>query len=228
MVTQAAAAAAAAATAAALGNQSLVSSAQLGSGLGSGNGSLTASSINNIMNGVPINAMSNYQRSLITHQLNNNHYPSSASNHVGLNAVNSYVVNASGINKMRSPYNYTDMLNMNGSSSSVAASMGLSANGLSRLGIESSPYMVQSMNMSLNSINNNNLERRVGAYTMEERRIKIEKFRERKRQRIWRKQIKYDCRKRLADTRPRLVVLLWSMMCMCAFVYEVMVLVIIG
>lgn len=46
-------------------------------------------------------------------------------------------------------------------------------------------------------------ERRVGAYTIEERRQKIEKFRERKRQRIWRKQIKYDCRKRLADTRPR-------------------------
>eukprot|EP01039_Chlorochromonas_danica_P004501 gene4501-4937_t len=46
-------------------------------------------------------------------------------------------------------------------------------------------------------------DRRVGAYTIEERRLKIEKFRERKRQRIWRKQIKYDCRKRLADTRPR-------------------------
>lgn len=46
-------------------------------------------------------------------------------------------------------------------------------------------------------------ERKVGIYTVEERKIKIEKFRERKRQRIWRKQIKYDCRKRLADTRPR-------------------------
>eukprot|EP01033_Poteriospumella_lacustris_P022565 gene22565-16983_t len=33
-------------------------------------------------------------------------------------------------------------------------------------------------------------DRRVGAYTIEERRLKIEKFRERKRQRIWRKQIK--------------------------------------
>mmetsp|Transcript_10077 Transcript_10077/g.10896 ORF Transcript_10077/g.10896 Transcript_10077/m.10896 type:complete len:788 (+) Transcript_10077:241-2604(+) len=46
-------------------------------------------------------------------------------------------------------------------------------------------------------------EKRVGIYTIEERRMKIEKFREKKRQRIWRKQIKYDCRKRLADTRPR-------------------------
>jgi hypothetical protein len=48
-------------------------------------------------------------------------------------------------------------------------------------------------------------EKRVGIYTIEERRMKIDKFRERKRQRIWRKQIKYDCRKRLADTRPRWV-----------------------
>ncbi len=67
------------------------------------------------------------------------------------------------------------------------------------MNMEMSPYMMSSnMNMSVGG-----LERRVGAYTIEERRIKIEKFRERKRQRIWRKQIKYDCRKRLADTRPR-------------------------
>lgn len=54
---------------------------------------------------------------------------------------------------------------------------------------------------TLNGINSS--EKRVGIYTIEERKNKIEKFRERKRQRIWRKQIKYDCRKRLADTRPR-------------------------
>eukprot|EP01034_Spumella_vulgaris_P021345 gene21345-27375_t len=46
-------------------------------------------------------------------------------------------------------------------------------------------------------------EYRVGAYTREERQMKIEAFRAKKRKRIWRKQIKYDCRKRLADTRPR-------------------------
>lgn len=42
-----------------------------------------------------------------------------------------------------------------------------------------------------------------GSYTREERIRLIEKFRAKKRRRIWRKQIKYDCRKRLADTRPR-------------------------
>ncbi len=51
-------------------------------------------------------------------------------------------------------------------------------------------------------------EYRIGAYTREERQMKIEAFRAKKRKRIWRKQIKYDCRKRLADTRPRFVIAL--------------------
>ena len=44
---------------------------------------------------------------------------------------------------------------------------------------------------------------RVGVYSRAERQKRIERFREKKLKRIWRKQIKYDCRKRLADTRPR-------------------------
>jgi len=44
---------------------------------------------------------------------------------------------------------------------------------------------------------------RIGAYTKEERQQIIERFRAKKQRRVWRKQIKYDCRKRLADTRPR-------------------------
>mmetsp|Transcript_21591 Transcript_21591/g.31409 ORF Transcript_21591/g.31409 Transcript_21591/m.31409 type:complete len:239 (+) Transcript_21591:102-818(+) len=44
---------------------------------------------------------------------------------------------------------------------------------------------------------------KIGAYTKLERRALIEKFRAKKKRRVWRKQIKYDCRKRLADTRPR-------------------------
>ena len=44
---------------------------------------------------------------------------------------------------------------------------------------------------------------RIGAYTKEERQQRIHRFREKKNKRIWRKQIKYDCRKKLADTRPR-------------------------
>lgn len=47
-------------------------------------------------------------------------------------------------------------------------------------------------------------ETRVGAYSKEERQIRINRFRDKKKKRVWRKQIKYDCRKRLADTRPRI------------------------
>jgi hypothetical protein len=46
-------------------------------------------------------------------------------------------------------------------------------------------------------------ETRIGAYTKEERQQVLERFRAKKQRRVWRKQIKYDCRKRLADTRPR-------------------------
>jgi hypothetical protein len=46
-------------------------------------------------------------------------------------------------------------------------------------------------------------EARIGAYTKEERQQVLERFRAKKQRRVWRKQIKYDCRKRLADTRPR-------------------------
>mmetsp|Transcript_28400 Transcript_28400/g.28704 ORF Transcript_28400/g.28704 Transcript_28400/m.28704 type:complete len:285 (+) Transcript_28400:167-1021(+) len=44
----------------------------------------------------------------------------------------------------------------------------------------------------------------IGAYTKEQRKERIDRFRAKKQRRIWRKQIKYDCRKRLADTRPRI------------------------
>lgn len=44
---------------------------------------------------------------------------------------------------------------------------------------------------------------KVGAYTKLERQEKIAKYRAKKSQRVFRKQVKYDCRKKLADTRPR-------------------------
>lgn len=45
---------------------------------------------------------------------------------------------------------------------------------------------------------------RVGAYTLEERAALVAKFHSKRDRRIWRKKIKYDCRKKLADKRPRL------------------------
>ncbi|GMI44005.1 hypothetical protein TeGR_g8783 [Tetraparma gracilis] len=48
-----------------------------------------------------------------------------------------------------------------------------------------------------------NRENRVGVYTPAQRRARVEKFHEKRKARIWRKRIKYDCRKKLADSRPR-------------------------
>ena len=45
--------------------------------------------------------------------------------------------------------------------------------------------------------------KRVGIYSVEERRVRIAKFQAKRKRRVWRKKIKYDCRKKLADNRPR-------------------------
>jgi hypothetical protein len=44
---------------------------------------------------------------------------------------------------------------------------------------------------------------RIGIYTLEQRAEKIKKWMEKARRRVWDKKIKYGCRKRLADARPR-------------------------
>jgi hypothetical protein len=45
---------------------------------------------------------------------------------------------------------------------------------------------------------------KVGIYTPEARTIRLAKFHEKRKRRVWRKRIKYDCRKKLADSRPRI------------------------
>eukprot|EP00978_Attheya_sp_CCMP212_P016025 scaffold41671_cov46-Attheya_sp.AAC.2 len=45
---------------------------------------------------------------------------------------------------------------------------------------------------------------RIGIYLPEARRARIAKFHSKRKMRIWRKRIKYDCRKKLADSRPRI------------------------
>lgn len=49
-----------------------------------------------------------------------------------------------------------------------------------------------------------NKDGRVGIYLPEERKARISKFHDKRKQRMWRKKIKYDCRKKLADSRPRI------------------------
>jgi hypothetical protein len=55
----------------------------------------------------------------------------------------------------------------------------------------------------LANINVLNKMNRVGVYTPEQRVARVEKFHKKRRARVWRKRIKYDCRKKLADSRPR-------------------------
>jgi hypothetical protein len=44
---------------------------------------------------------------------------------------------------------------------------------------------------------------RIGIYTKEEREVLIRRFRDKKKRRIWKKKIRYECRKDLADRRTR-------------------------
>jgi len=44
---------------------------------------------------------------------------------------------------------------------------------------------------------------RIGIYTLEERKARVARFQAKRGRRVWRKKIKYDCRKKLADNRPR-------------------------
>mmetsp|Transcript_20222 Transcript_20222/g.29224 ORF Transcript_20222/g.29224 Transcript_20222/m.29224 type:complete len:307 (-) Transcript_20222:91-1011(-) len=46
--------------------------------------------------------------------------------------------------------------------------------------------------------------KRIGIYTCEERKARIARFHAKRKRRIWRKRIKYDCRKKLAESRPRI------------------------
>ena len=48
-----------------------------------------------------------------------------------------------------------------------------------------------------------NKDGRIGIYLPEARKARIAKFHSKRKMRIWRKRIKYDCRKKLADSRPR-------------------------
>jgi hypothetical protein len=45
---------------------------------------------------------------------------------------------------------------------------------------------------------------RIGVYTQPQRKARLAKFHGKRKMRIWRKRIKYDCRKKLADSRPRI------------------------
>ncbi len=61
-------------------------------------------------------------------------------------------------------------------------------------------YICHTYSLTSNSYNKNG---RVGIYTREERNIIIQKFYEKRKRRVWKKKIRYHCRKNLADRRVR-------------------------
>lgn len=46
--------------------------------------------------------------------------------------------------------------------------------------------------------------KKIGSYSPAARKLRIQKFHEKRKNRTWKKSIKYDCRKKLADDRPRI------------------------
>lgn len=61
-----------------------------------------------------------------------------------------------------------------------------------------------SANTSALSMELLNKDGRIGIYLPEARKERIARFHAKRARRIWRKRIKYDCRKKLADSRPRI------------------------
>jgi len=68
------------------------------------------------------------------------------------------------------------------------------------------PIKIENSQQSIppHKITKNEPAAKIGAYTAEERAARVARFHAKRNSRIWRKKIKYDCRKKLADSRPRL------------------------
>jgi hypothetical protein len=66
------------------------------------------------------------------------------------------------------------------------------------------PSTVASTSTGSFSLDLLNKDGRIGIYLPDARRARIIRFHAKRAKRIWRKRIKYDCRKKLADSRPRI------------------------
>lgn len=63
------------------------------------------------------------------------------------------------------------------------------------------PDLVPAPRLGPNGLSKDNVM--IGAYSPEERRLRIERFLEKRKHRVWTKKIKYDVRKSFADSRVR-------------------------
>lgn len=104
--------------------------------------------------------------------------------------------------RMSSPTNTAPMPTYSGVSldsdenSGQLATLPSSLSGISPTNADASPATFQ---MELL-----NKDGRIGIYLPEARKARIARFHAKRKMRIWRKRIKYDCRKKLADSRPRI------------------------
>lgn len=175
--------------------------ASVGINSGSGNGSLGSSSYNNHSNGSADHSNGSSSGSNVGMMNASSMLSKQSQERDQLASIMSGALNphqhsmSSGLTMSGSAYaNSLSQSHSSGMNSSSGGMMGDSS-GMSSSGVGA---------LTLGGLTvPNDGEFRVGAYTKLERHLKIEAFREKKRTRIWRKQIKYDCRKRLADTRPR-------------------------
>ncbi|KAE9037266.1 hypothetical protein PR002_g6665 [Phytophthora rubi] len=58
--------------------------------------------------------------------------------------------------------------------------------------------------LNVGSPKSSSTEKKIGSYSPAARKLRLQKFHEKRKNRTWKKSIKYDCRKKLADDRPRI------------------------
>ncbi|ETI36961.1 hypothetical protein F441_16918 [Phytophthora nicotianae CJ01A1] len=68
----------------------------------------------------------------------------------------------------------------------------------------SADSLLSVLNVGASTAKPNSTEKKIGSYSPAARKLRLQKFHEKRKNRTWKKSIKYDCRKKLADDRPRI------------------------
>jgi len=101
---------------------------------------------------------------------------------------------------MKAPVSTTITASLSSAAAAAAAAASATTNTITTTTTTST----NSLSNSLTNMELLNKDGRIGIYLPEQRRARIAKFHSKRKMRIWKKRIKYDCRKKLADSRPRI------------------------
>ena len=124
------------------------------------------------------------------------HYISNFSNNTNIDPI----MENSSINNKFNNYNFNNQsINSNNNEENTNYTNYNIPNITANLSKESPKEMILTNNPIFNST-----ELKVGVLTVEERKLKIEKYLRKKRKRTWNRKINYFCRKQVADKRLRL------------------------